>query len=170
MMPGPMKCSVDASGTGANFVAMTITTDVPGNNGRSGAANADFPLVANLPANIACAGSAAGQSNLCFVKCQNPAGPFGGVVAVQQAAGGATAATGNAGANTAAAGAGAATGGANTATAAGTNANTAAEGAKGTAVTGGTGKAKGAAAGGTKKAKKGGKKGKKGKRPVFVRW
>ena len=91
---GPMKCSVDATGTGASFTAMTITTDVPGNNGKSGASDTDFPLVATLPADISCTGSVAGQDNLCFVKCQNPAGPFGGVVAVQLAAAGNAKATG----------------------------------------------------------------------------
>ena len=37
-----------------------------------------------MPAGVtACAGKVAGVSGVCFVKCQNPAGPFGGVVPVQ---------------------------------------------------------------------------------------
>lgn len=83
---GPIACSIDTSGTGADFQAMTVTTNVPGTAGISTAADEDFPLVAQVPAGVTCAGSVAGHSKLCFVKCQNPVGPFGGVVAVQQGA------------------------------------------------------------------------------------
>ena len=39
---GPMKCSIDVTAQGASFQAMTITTNVPGTNGKSNAANQDF--------------------------------------------------------------------------------------------------------------------------------
>ena len=80
---GAMSCFVDATGNGSNFQAMTIMTNVPGNNGVSNAQNEDFPLVATMPPAVTCAGSVAGVNNLCFVKCQNPRGPFGSTVAVQ---------------------------------------------------------------------------------------
>lgn len=80
---GPMECSVDPTAVGDNFEVMIITTNVPGNNGRSNAANADFPLVAKMPAGVSCSGTVAGVKNVCMVKCQNPSGPFGGTVAVQ---------------------------------------------------------------------------------------
>ncbi|KAL8689301.1 MAG: hypothetical protein Q9218_005002 [Villophora microphyllina] len=85
---GPMTCSVDPTSKGTSFQNMQITTNVPGNNGKSNAANADFPLVAQMPAGVACTGDIAGVANLCMVKCQNPAGPFGGVVPVQSGGGG----------------------------------------------------------------------------------
>lgn len=93
---GPMTCQVDTTGTGSSFEAMDITTNVPGTNGNSNAANQDFPLVAVMPAGTICAGTVAGQSGICLIKCANPAaaGPFGGTVVVQQA-GSAGAAAGN---------------------------------------------------------------------------
>ena len=105
---GPMSCSVDPTAKGDNFQDMKISTNVPGNNGKSGAANQDFPLVAQMPAGVTCTGTVAGQNNLCMVKCQNPAGPFGGVVPVQSggnggAAGGANGASGTTSATTTAA-------------------------------------------------------------------
>lgn len=96
---GPMKCSVDSTAAGDNFKDMTITTNVPGNNGRSNAANADFPLVAKMPAGVSCTGTVAGVKNVCMVKCQNPSGPFGGTVAVQTGGAG----TANSGTNSTAA-------------------------------------------------------------------
>ena len=80
---GPMTCFVDPTAAGTAFQAMKVTTNVPGNNGNSNAANVDFPLVAQMPAGVACTGTVAGVNNLCMVKCQNPVGPFGGTVAVQ---------------------------------------------------------------------------------------
>lgn len=47
---GPYKMEVSADGTGNNFVAMTVTTQVPGTNGRSDAKNTAFPLVGKMPA------------------------------------------------------------------------------------------------------------------------
>ncbi|KAF8847994.1 hypothetical protein BDZ45DRAFT_301521 [Acephala macrosclerotiorum] len=38
---GPMTCSVSADAPGKAFTAMTITTNVPGTNGKSNVANAD---------------------------------------------------------------------------------------------------------------------------------
>lgn len=38
---GPMTCAIDTAATG-NFKATTVATNVPGNNGRSNAANKDF--------------------------------------------------------------------------------------------------------------------------------
>lgn len=102
---GPMKCSVDPTAAGDNFEDMTITTNVPGNNGKSNAKNADFPLVAKMPDGVSCTGTVAGVKNVCMVKCQNPAGPFGGTVAVQTGGAGTadsgTADSGTAGSGTA---------------------------------------------------------------------
>lgn len=92
-----MACSVSADASGKTFVAMKVTTQVPGTNGKSNAANTDFPLVADMPAGTACTGTVGALKNVCAVKCANPAGPFGGIVLVQQAAAG-----GNAGASAAA--------------------------------------------------------------------
>ncbi|KAE8453620.1 hypothetical protein EG329_009131 [Mollisiaceae sp. DMI_Dod_QoI] len=83
---GPMTCSVSADASGKAFTAMTITTNVPGTNGKSNAANQDFPLVASLPAGTKCTGTVGALNAVCAVKCANPAGPFGSVVLVQQAA------------------------------------------------------------------------------------
>ncbi|MCJ1417344.1 hypothetical protein MMC32_003687 [Xylographa parallela] len=90
---GPFTCSVDTSAQGIAFSPMTVTTNVAGTKGISTAADADFPLVASMPANAVCTGTVAGVSNLCMVKCENPVGPFGGTVAVQM---GGAAAAGNA--------------------------------------------------------------------------
>lgn len=97
---GPMTCSVDPTAGGDKFEDMTITTNVPGNNGRSNAANADFPLVAKMPAGVSCTGTVAGVQNVCMVKCQNPSGPFGGTVAVQTGNGAGTANSGTANSGT----------------------------------------------------------------------
>jgi hypothetical protein len=83
---GPMTCSVSTDASGSTFTAMTITTNVPGTNGKSTAANANFPLVAQLPAGTACTGTVGTDTNVCVVKCANPVGPFGSNVLVQQAA------------------------------------------------------------------------------------
>ena len=96
---GPMACSVDATGNGIDFQTMTITTNVPGNNGVFNVNNKDFPLVATMPSAVTCSGSVAGQNNLCFVKCQNPQGPFGGVVAVQSGVANTTVSTNSQGGN-----------------------------------------------------------------------
>ncbi|KAF1989203.1 CAS1 protein [Aulographum hederae CBS 113979] len=95
---GPYACQVDATGTGANFVDMQVTQNVPGKRGndRDGA-KTDFPLKATMPAGMTCSGNVAGQANACVVRCMNQAraGPFGGCVPVQMvnaAAGNGTAA------------------------------------------------------------------------------
>jgi hypothetical protein len=79
---GPISCSVSADATGNTFTPMTITTQVPGTNGRSNAANADFPLVAQMPAGTTCTGTVGALTNVCIVKCANPAGPFGSNIPV----------------------------------------------------------------------------------------
>jgi len=85
---GPIACSISTDATGKTFTAMNVTTNVAGTNGNSGAANQDFPLVAEVPAGTACTGTVGALKNVCAVKCANPAkaGPFGGTVLVQQAA------------------------------------------------------------------------------------
>ena len=97
-----------------------VTQQVPGRNSRSNVslfpspflfilsatnppspqagAKTDFPLTASIPAAQTCTGTVAGQDNVCLVRCMNGAraGPFGGVVPVQMAAGAAAgAAAGN---------------------------------------------------------------------------
>lgn len=44
------------------------------------------PLVAQMPAGVACTGMLGTTKNICFVERENPVGPFSGVVAVQQGA------------------------------------------------------------------------------------
>ncbi|THH16084.1 hypothetical protein EW146_g4499 [Bondarzewia mesenterica] len=76
---GPYTC--DVSGDGGNtFVAATVTTQVPGRNGRSQAKAQDFPLEVQMPTGMACAGGPNGDA--CIVRCRNPVGPFGSCVAV----------------------------------------------------------------------------------------
>jgi hypothetical protein len=84
---GPITCSLSADATGNTFTAMKVTTQVPGTNGRSNAANANFPLVADMPAGTVCTGTVGATTNVCLVKCENPVGPFGSVVPVQMPAG-----------------------------------------------------------------------------------
>lgn len=91
---GPYICMVDAAADGKSFVAMEVTTNLPGKNGNNRATQkTDQALVATLPAGVQCTGTVAGQNNVCMVRCQNNAraGPFGGCVPVQMvAANGAT--------------------------------------------------------------------------------
>ncbi|KLO17923.1 hypothetical protein SCHPADRAFT_820613 [Schizopora paradoxa] len=78
---GPYTCAVSTDATGDNFIAMTVSTNVPGTNSRSNAKATDFPLVAQLPPGTSCTGGASG--NACLVRCTNSAqaGPFGGCAA-----------------------------------------------------------------------------------------
>ncbi|KAJ7487415.1 hypothetical protein B0H11DRAFT_1720897 [Mycena galericulata] len=88
---GPYTC--DVSGDGGNtFQAATVTTQVPGAFGLSLAAAKDFPLVAQMPAGMAC--TAGPNGDACIMRCRNPAlaGPFGSCVAVSNGSGNATAA------------------------------------------------------------------------------
>ena len=81
---GPYACSIDTTGTGAKFAPMVVTTQVPGTNGRSSnGGGKDFPLVATVPAGTKCTGTSGSTTGVCIVRCQNPAGPFGGCVPVQ---------------------------------------------------------------------------------------
>ncbi|CAZ79612.1 unnamed protein product [Tuber melanosporum] len=78
---GPYECMIDQTGTGASFTPMTVTQNVPGQDGRDrDGSETDFPLVAQMPANMACTGTAGAMTGICMVRCQNPAnaGPFGG--------------------------------------------------------------------------------------------
>ncbi|KAH8174577.1 CAS1-like protein [Sarocladium implicatum] len=97
---GPYTCMINADGTGTTWDNIPVTTNVEGNErgrNRDGEMQ-DFPLVASIPQGQTCTGTAAGEQNVCLVRCQNPAraGPFGGVVPVQMAQAGGN--TGNVGA------------------------------------------------------------------------
>ncbi|KAM3503711.1 hypothetical protein MY10362_004026 [Beauveria mimosiformis] len=87
---GPYQCMINADGTGTTWENIQVSQNVEGNQrgrNRQGSAT-DHPLVADIPANQQCTGTAGGQTGVCLVRCQNPAnaGPFGGVVPVQMAA------------------------------------------------------------------------------------
>ncbi|ORY09978.1 hypothetical protein BCR34DRAFT_358912 [Clohesyomyces aquaticus] len=86
---GPYTCMIDATGTGTQWTAIQVTQNVEGSaRGRNGDTSMqDLPLKAAIPADQTCTGTVAGQSNVCMVRCQNPAraGPFGGCVPVQMA-------------------------------------------------------------------------------------
>jgi hypothetical protein len=87
---GPYKCMIDATGTGTNWQPITVTQNLEGSDrGRNRDTQMqDLPLTAAIPAGQTCTGTVAGQSNVCMVRCENPAraGPFGGCVPVQMAA------------------------------------------------------------------------------------
>ncbi|KAH8596843.1 hypothetical protein B0O99DRAFT_95010 [Bisporella sp. PMI_857] len=87
---GPYECMIDATGTGTQWQAITVGTNVPGENSRSDARAQDFPLTANIPADQACTGTAGDATGLCMVRCNNAAraGPFGGCIPVQLAGAG----------------------------------------------------------------------------------
>ncbi|KAF2453908.1 hypothetical protein BDY21DRAFT_326874 [Lineolata rhizophorae] len=85
---GPYTCMIDATGTGTNWQPMTVTQNVPGDDGDNDDGEAtDFPLTAEIPEGQECTGSVAGEENVCLVRCENPAraGPFGGCVPIQMA-------------------------------------------------------------------------------------
>lgn len=83
---GPYTCEVSGDG-GNTFKAATVTTQVPGKFGLSFAAAKDFPLVAQMPAGMAC--TAGPNGDACIMRCRNPAlaGPFGSCVAVANGGG-----------------------------------------------------------------------------------
>ncbi|KAH9866121.1 hypothetical protein J1614_008685 [Plenodomus biglobosus] len=88
---GQFQCMIDSTGTGTNWQPVTVTQNLPGNE-RSRNRDTqmmDLPLTASIPAGQTCSGTVAGQSNICMVRCENSAraGPFGGCVPVQMAAG-----------------------------------------------------------------------------------
>ncbi|KAL2067826.1 hypothetical protein VTL71DRAFT_15924 [Oculimacula yallundae] len=114
---GPVTFVMDTTGTGAfsTGTKLAVTQQVPGKNGnirapkdkrffrrilisagifkRASNVNTDEPMAATVPAGTTCTGTVNGVQNVCLVKIanSNPAGPFGGVIAVQMAgAGGAT--------------------------------------------------------------------------------
>ncbi|KAF2415658.1 hypothetical protein EJ08DRAFT_666844 [Tothia fuscella] len=87
---GPYSCMINADGTGADWQAIDVTTQVEGTRSNNRAnAMTDLPLSAAIPAGQTCTGNVAGQQNVCMVRCQNTAraGPFGGCVPVQMVAG-----------------------------------------------------------------------------------
>jgi hypothetical protein len=110
---GPLKAVVDPSATGkfSEGSEADVVTQVPGNNGnvrktekrwwarvlqsaglmkRATNINEDHPVKVNIPAGTTCTGSINGVNNVCLIKIanNNPAGPFGGVVAFQMAGAG----------------------------------------------------------------------------------
>ncbi|KAH8893845.1 hypothetical protein GQ53DRAFT_100168 [Thozetella sp. PMI_491] len=113
---GPIKAVLDPTATGkfSNGTMLTTVTDVPGKNGniaapkerslwaralvatglmkRAANVNEDFPMKFSVPAGTTCSGTVNGVSNVCLVKIanSNPAGPFGGVIAIQMAGSAAT--------------------------------------------------------------------------------
>ncbi|KAJ4416084.1 hypothetical protein N0V85_002428 [Neurospora sp. IMI 360204] len=95
---GPFSCMINSDAKATEWTKVNVATNVPGRLGLSRATTTDFPLVASIPAGQTCTGTAAGQNNVCLVRCQNPIG-FGGVVPVQMA-GGAGAGAGTGGGNT----------------------------------------------------------------------
>jgi hypothetical protein len=50
--------------------------------------NESQPLVVDVGAGTKCTGTVGGVKNVCLMKCQNPVGPFGGVVPFQVVAAG----------------------------------------------------------------------------------
>ena len=132
---GPYKCMIDATGTGTNWVPMTVTQNLQGNDrGRNKDTQMqDLPLNVQVDAAQTCTGTVAGQAGVCMVRCENPAraGPFGGCVPMQMAGAAGTANTGAAPAVAAPAASAAApvangqTAGAATGSTTGTGANTA---------------------------------------------
>lgn len=86
---GPYKCMIDSTGTGTNWVPMTVTQNLPGNaRGRNQDTQLqDQPLNVQVDAAQTCNGTVAGQTGVCMVRCENPAraGPFGGCVPMQMA-------------------------------------------------------------------------------------
>lgn len=108
---GPVQAVIDPTGTGqfSQGTLLQTVTQVPGKNGnirppkerslwgralvalgiqkRAANVNEDFPVKFAVPAGTTCTGEAAGQTGICLVKIanSNPAGPFGGVIAIQMA-------------------------------------------------------------------------------------
>jgi len=71
---GPYTCQADATGTGAAFVDMTVTQQVPGKDvpiigSLSGAKATNFTLAAQMPAGTTCTGA----GGACLVRCMNSA-------------------------------------------------------------------------------------------------
>ena len=83
---GPYTCMINDDGTATSWQEITVSENVPGDDGRDrDGEETDFFLTASIPVDQECSGTAAGQENVCLVRCENPArnGPFGGVVPVQ---------------------------------------------------------------------------------------
>ena len=71
---GPYKCEIDTTGTGDNFQPLTVTTNVPGAGGNSGARAQDFPLAVAIPEGITLTGGPTGNVGLIRKD------PYGGVI------------------------------------------------------------------------------------------
>ncbi|KAF6795404.1 cas1 appressorium specific protein [Colletotrichum sojae] len=109
---GPLRAVLDPTATGAfsQGVELTVTQQVPGNNGnikangqvpgkknnardileraifkRAANVNKDFPMAFSVPDGTSCTGTVGNLQNVCLVKIanNNGAGPFGGVMAIQ---------------------------------------------------------------------------------------
>lgn len=81
-------CSISTDVTGKTFTDITVSKNVPSTNGKSNAANQDFPFVANIPAGTSCTGAVGALRNMYAVTCANPTGSFGGTVLIQIATAG----------------------------------------------------------------------------------
>ena len=94
---GPMKCSIDSSATGDFSKQLEITTNVPGEGGKSNQKRTDHTLVVKMPEGVQCTGAIGEKTSLCFVRCENPA-PFlfGGILPIQMGKAGQTAVNNNA--------------------------------------------------------------------------
>ncbi|KAM4063794.1 CAS1 protein [Hirsutella rhossiliensis] len=135
---GPYSCMINSDATAQSWQKVDVTTNLPGNRqGLNPPTNKqDQPLKVQIPAGQQCTGTAAGQQNVCMVRCQIPAqaGPFGGVVPVQMTAAAAAApAAGVAGTAGTAAGAVAGTAGAGAVGSGNSGAGVAGAGTAGTA-------------------------------------
>jgi hypothetical protein len=85
---GPIVCSISTDVTGKTFTDITVSKNVPGTNGKSNAANQDFPFVANIPAGTSCTGAVGALKNMYAVTSANPTSSFGGTVLIQIATAG----------------------------------------------------------------------------------
>ncbi|KAF3923099.1 hypothetical protein ABW20_dc0106504 [Dactylellina cionopaga] len=88
---GPFKCKIDYSGTGTKFQAWLAPNMVtqPPSQGPYGiyawGAGKQHRFQVKLPPNLPCAATYAKTTNVCILRCENPAvnGPFGGCIPFQ---------------------------------------------------------------------------------------
>lgn len=89
---GPYECMIDSTGTGTQWTAMEVATNVPGTDSRSKAKATDFvsdhtgnqkpllapfqPLTAKVAADQTCTGSMGGVDGMCMVRCNNAASEY----------------------------------------------------------------------------------------------
>ncbi len=83
----PVTCSVSADATGKTFIAMKVTTQIPGTNGGATPENTNFPLAGGYAYGYVhrttCTVPVGATANVCLVKCESPVGSFGSVVPVR---------------------------------------------------------------------------------------